>query len=471
MNSKKKGRFRGLKPVAFLLCALALGALAACSSEKPDVPEPAAFDPQEPLTICFDLDSVLDPRHYSFSQDGSSKYTGAKQRREAVEQLLEAMKAQGGPENVQVEFVEGVGDERDGQLTRLRAELMAGAGPDLFVVCQAGDGRDLFKFPEKKMEDGLFLPLDRYLEAPKFMDPGGMVQPIWDAGKSADGRQMLLPMTYDISVVAMRAEDVTLDPEKNYTLSDMLSGGTPWLTGALAHKIDEIDNTFGWNVISLAFGQLADYKKEELRFTQEDLGEILEGLLDFNQRANRGELGDLPRGVGVENPVNLPSAIQEKSWRGDDLTLAPLYGREGGVTARVIHFAGVNANAGNPAGAFWAADFLLGEDYLQSSDFGMYLWCKTLPVCQNLLQEDKPLFYQRDKKNPEVNSTWSLNEDEWRAFTALRERITDAEYPTVLDGTISQAYFDMFYSAEDEPARKKVITETYSKLKMLLGES
>ena len=89
MNSKKKGRFRGLKPVAFLLCALALGALAACSPEKPDVPEPAAFDPQEPLTICFDLDSVLDPRHYSFSQDGSSKYTGAKQRREAVEAYTE----------------------------------------------------------------------------------------------------------------------------------------------------------------------------------------------------------------------------------------------------------------------------------------------------------------------------------------------------------------------------------------------
>lgn len=457
------------KKLALFMSLLALLGLAACSRPGKEAPKPEELDPKEPLTICFDLDASFDPRHFDFDS-GQAKYTGARLRQEAVDGFLEELAAVGGPRNVQVEFLEDLGSDREGQLTRLRAELMAGEGPDLFVLRQNG-ASDLFLFPEKKMEDGLFLPLDRYLEAPKFMDPGGMVQPIWDAGKSADGRQMLLPMTYDISVVAMRAEDVTLDPEKNYTLSDMLSGGTPWLTGALAHKIDEIDNTFGWNVISLAFGQLADYKKEELRFTQEDLGEILEGLLDFNQRANRGELGDLPRGVGVENPVNLPSAIQEKSWRGDDLTLAPLYGREGGVTARVIHFAGVNANAGNPAGAFWAADFLLGEDYLQSSDFGMYLWCKTLPVCQNLLQEDKPLFYQRDKKNPEVNSTWSLNEDEWRAFTALRERITDAEYPTVLDGTISQAYFDMFYSAEDEPARKKVITETYSKLKMLLGES
>lgn len=459
----------GLETGALMACVLIWMLLAGCSQKEEPAPEPAAFDPQEPLTICFDLDSTFDPRHYSFSSDGSSKYTGAKQRREAVEQVLEAIKAQGGPENVQVEYIEGVSEDRDSQITRLRAELMAGAGPDLFVVRQAGDGRDLFKFPEKKMEDGLFLTLDRYLETARFMEPDRMVQPIWDAGKNAKGQQVLLPMTYDLSGVAMRAADVELDPEKDYTLFDMLSGGKPCLAGALAQKIDAETGALGWNIYP-AFGQLADYQKEELSFTQEELGEALEGLLAFNQKVNKGELGDLPGGVNLGNLVDLPSEIQRKSWRGDDVALVPLYGREGGVTARVVHFAGVNANAENPAGAFWAADFLLDQEVMQSSDFGTYLWCRALPVCGDLLQEDKPLTYQKDGKDPENSMLFRFDPKEWRAFTALRDQITDAEYPTVLDGTLAQAYYTMFKAA-DEPARKKVITETYSQLKMLLGES
>ena len=56
------------------------------------------------------------------------KYIGAGERESAVERLLSEMKEHNGPENVTYDFIEGQGETRDAALTRIRAELMAGAG-------------------------------------------------------------------------------------------------------------------------------------------------------------------------------------------------------------------------------------------------------------------------------------------------------------------------------------------------------
>ena len=202
-----------LRKLSALLLALLL--LPACSARRADIPKPKAFDPEEPLTICFDLDGgTTDPRHYEIDRI-TPLYTG------------------GGPRDVQVEFIEGYGSLRDGQLTHMRSELMAGKGPDLFVICQSAYS-NLFLFPEKKMEDGLFLCLDGYMDGAQFMEPDKMLTKVFDAGMASDGRRFLLPMTYSLEAAVLPSSQLDIDTEQELTFSSLLDpngglGGVLWL--------------------------------------------------------------------------------------------------------------------------------------------------------------------------------------------------------------------------------------------------
>lgn len=447
--------------VTLLICVLLC--LTACS-KPPAVPEPEEFDPSEPLTICFDLDNWLgDPRHMDLA---TGKYTGAKQRQAAVDQFLQDLKDAGGPENVQVEFIEDRGSDRDGQLTHLRAEIMAGSGPDLFVLKQTGES-DLFLFPEKKLEDGLFLALDKYMENARFMEPDKMLKPVFDAGKSADGRQFLLPMTYDIDAAVLRESWMDFDHTAPHSFEEMLDSGTKLGSVLSLWKVGEP----GYNSlieVYPALGQLADYKKESLNFTQEELGEFFDKLLEYDLKAEDGGIKS-PSGLLLGNLTNLHVDVADRVWAREPVALVPLYDRDGGVTARVNFFAGVNANTKNPAGAFWAADFLLGRDYMLDSDLYMYMWSDTLPIYTDLLGPDTHVPYIRSD-NPANDFYHGFTGQHWEAYQTLMGLITGAEFPSQLDSQLGVAYA-RYYQAEDDSAREKVVSEVYSTMRMMLGES
>lgn len=447
-----------LKRLTALLLLCALLSLTACS-QPPDLPEPEAFDPGEPLTICFDLDNPLeDSRHYTYLNETSQKYSGGRLRQEAADQFLQEMKDAGGPENVQVEFIEWLGADRDGQLTHLRAELMAGKGPDLFVIGQS-EFDNLFLFPEKKMADGLFLPLDGYMESARFMEPEGMVTAVFDAG-ICDGRRYLLPMTYHLYSAAMRTSKLELDISGDLSFDDMIESDvlSVWNT---------VENE-PFSMMEQAMGQLADYKKESLSFTEEKLREFYAKLLEYNLKLDAGEV-DRPTGLLVGDLAGLDSNINSRSWAMEPVTMVPLFSVDGTVTARVDHYAAVNANTDNPAGAFWAADFLLGRDFMQNSDLYMYMWDWCTPIYKDLMGPDTPLPYTRTKSG-ETELTRQISERHWGDYQGLIGLITDAEFPTQLDFELTVGYYD-YYRAENDSAREKVVSEVYTTMWMMLGES
>lgn len=451
-----------LRKLAALLLITALLGLGACSAPVKPAPEPEDFDPKEPLTVCFDLDNPFsDPRHYEYSGE-TVKYTGGRLRKQAVEQLLQDLKEAGGPENVEVEFIEGYGSDREGQLPRLRAEIMAGAGPDLFVLRNSGTS-DLFLFPEKKMEDGLFLALDRYMDRVQFMEPDRMIAPIFDAGRSKDGKRFLLPMTYSIEAAALRSSGLDFDPCEPRPISDLLEGEGD-LSGVLSFWVEEETGAM-WGICQ-ALGQLADYGKDSPAFTKEELSGFFAQLLEYGQRLEGGEL-IVPAGAHIVNPADLDGKTANLGWAREPAALMPLPDRDGGVTARVGFFMGVNANSKNPAGAFWAADFLLGHDYMRDSDLHMYMRNITNPIYGDLLGPGQELPYA---KKGSVELFDSISGEHWEAFQDMTAMITGAEFPTRLDGLLDQAYYD-YCQAEGSKERDKVVDEAYSQARMLLGEA
>ena len=108
------------KIVCGLLITAFLFAMYSCDNREMQVRETVKFNPEEPVTICFDLDGSIDGRHYSMNESYEFKFTGAKIREVAINKLIQDIKAQGGPENVTVEIIEGQGEEREGALTRDR---------------------------------------------------------------------------------------------------------------------------------------------------------------------------------------------------------------------------------------------------------------------------------------------------------------------------------------------------------------
>ena len=450
-----------LKKLAILMLLLALLGLAACSKPKKEAPEPEELDTQKPLTICFDLDNSppRDPRHYDFDS-GDMKYIGGRLRNKAANRFLKDLKAAGGPENVQLEFIEGNGSDRDGQLTRLRAELMAGEGPDLFVMRQSGRA-DLFLFPEKKMEDGMFLNLDKYMDTARFMEPEKMLAPVFDAGLSAEGSRFLLPMTYDLDAALMPSSYLELEPDAAPTLDDMLDLEGCFKDTLSLWKGAEDDPIL---IPHPALGVLADYKKESLSFTEEELSQFYQKLLDYEDRAGPGETAN---GILLYSLAAILSN-EERALAREPVTLVPLYDKDGGITARVGVFAGVNANSKNPAGAFFAADFLLGHDYMRDSDIHMYMWNDTLPIYGDLLGPGQELPYTRTGGGGDL--FLGLDGNYWEAFTGLTQRITQVQFPTRLDGEIDKGYLDYCRAADDQ-GRDKAVHEAYTTMRMLLGEA
>lgn len=443
-----------------LLCALFAG----CQQKEPVV-EVAEFDPQEPVTVCFDLDGSYDERHFTVDESsGQTQFTGDNARKSAVEQLLKEIKESGGPENVTYEFIEDRGEDREGALTRLRTEIMGGGGPDVFVISQQGFGNDLFKFVEKKMEEKIFLPLDGYMEQAQFMDPVGMNQAVLSGGRNSKGQQMVIPLRYNFPATMLPAEETKLDLSQAHSLADMLDGSDPALTEVLASwwNPDPEWGGFNWGV-SEVLGKRADYAKEKLLLSQEEFRETVKQLCQFAQGAEEGS------GLSMTWIWKFRPLDKSISWRKDPVAIVPLYNVQGGVTAKIEKFAAVNRNAQNPAGAFWVVDYMLGEEQFQDADIHRYMNSYSLPIYDGLMKESAMLPYLKDNGERDPDNFIYYDDQDWQAVDAARGQITSAEFPTELDKEIDSLIQNVVSAPQDQ--RDKLIDECYRKLEMLIGEA
>ena len=237
---------------------------------------------------------------------------------------------------------------------------MAGKGPDVFV-CLSGFGahyfendtgfcfeESLFRFPQQAMERNMFLPLDDYIEKAQFMEWDKLTPIVMEAGKNEHG-QLLLPMTYTMPLGYYRSADVEYRLEDtSLTWDDMLSGGPETLLQAA--NISESHQ-------SAALAPIADYEKDQLALTEEELLEYVTSRMDA-----RGRLGemDLPEcSNGLLHPNNW---FDEENGASDELTLVPVFSRSGGYYAVITSFAGINVNTKRPDDAFFVVDYIMSKD-------------------------------------------------------------------------------------------------------------
>ncbi len=305
--------------------------------------------------------------------------------------------------------------DRDNIMTRVRTEIMAGKGPDLFLCSHrlygynAGpDDMPFFKFPVQAMSNRIFLPLDDYIEEAGNIDWDSMQPVVMEAGRNQEGQQ-IVPLSYTFETAIF---DGSYTPEAKFpmTWQQMTEDPDPNIRAASYGHM--------YNII----GELADYSKDAPAFTEEELLGWVTKQYDIWQTVPK-EYRDVKC---IMMDQGYLSDLDENFSLGgkEEYTMIPLCNISGGVTANITTFAAINRNARYPDEAFKVIEYLLDPEVQQTST--LFQFCtQGLPVYTGTGNSDTP-----------SGSRWQMNEANYKAVTEIQEMINVANFPGPVDAGV-----------------------------------
>ena len=381
-----------------------------------------------------------------------------------VEEILKMVAERGGPTDIEVEMMPSQPEERQAELNRLRVELMAGGGPDVFLTTSveptySGQNQALFQFPEQAMRRGFFLKLDEYIENAQFMEWKKLNPVVMDAGRTEEG-QFLLPLVYYFPMAFFLADDVDPYPVTT-TWSDIAAGNDPVLNTLMEPQYDSEGRKdwCGTGYFSLTWKNLADYDSGELLISEEDLLQRAKEALALGEK-DTTELRHFFSIMTRElfSPSGQQLTFDAERYQGitptDPVTMIPLYCDGGGAVVPVRAYTGINAATERPEDAFFVADVLLSEEFQGKSWLSM-AWGRCIPVCDEL--------------------TGVMLAPVLEAYLEARSQITSARIATPLDAKINSVMLEYQWMLEDGEATgealEKLISDAYREMKQMLDES
>ena len=448
---------------AVVAVALLVAAVSACTFSGGQEAETG------PLRIC--IDTGFHSR--SDSVPASDVNNGAKFLTQMVASHLDMDVG-----DIELEIIPKGGTERKTALTRIRTEIMSGEGPDVFL-CSTVDTSAygssetvLFPFPERAMADGLFLPLDYYLEKAEYMEPNKMLPAAMEAGKTENG-QMILPISFTMWMTAYKAEDAQL-PAAGTTFAEVVASNDPILKSTLAYTC-QYDNRFRCSFPYL-FTRIADYKTGELTFTEKDLYQM---ILDA-ETLEKQKQTELPSHFSEQ--LTLDTYILQSS--GEDLrqgihgsteqTMLPLYNIDGGATALICSFGAVNANTKRPKSAFLVLDYFLSPYMHRNSELYAFFCEDALPVHMEMGEERDVVKTGGPAIKPyRIKNCTTFESQTFSAYSSAREQISFARFNTALDQELMKLSVNCAWKlmTPNEETMRKNISDAYTKMQRLLDES
>lgn len=443
-----------MKKLALLLtvCLLAWSALAGCQTqETPQSPEPSGSEASasstaqegDPVVLCIED---------SFEQDAY--------------ELENYLKATGVETEYEFLVLPNNTEDRETELTRLRTEIMAGEGPDAFIldatvpgtVTDSGEPLEaLFPNVEKSMYSHLFLDLEDMAQSSEIIDLESCNQTVMGVGVTGEGR-FLLPLTYTFSGLILDPS-ILNDPAYVFTtLDELLQSDEEALKGIMA-----------WGTFRLfpdCLGLLADYTDQNLLVTQDSLQQAIEQADAFSafQDETYSQSPALYQGGG-----RFISANHLMSLAREDMEYAvlPIPNPQGGVTVAVTFYAAINANAAHPQEAFDFIELLYSPELVTQQGFevnGMHYGTMfdygdngflAIPVKDRLL-----LQYAEDS---------GLLPGTLASFQGALDRIDSAKVYSDLDLAIYQMYSTWHFERPEETL-EELVDRTVSTMEMTLAE-
>ena len=323
------------------------------------------------------------------------------------------------------------------KIAEIRTEIMAGDGPDLFIIRVPSytvipEDRPeslLFSNPEKAMYSDIFLPLDSYLEEFEYLDIDNCNQAILKAGQTEEG-QMLLPLLYDYEACLFPVEENEESSSYPRSFEEILWNEQMRVA---IHKQNSIIAFFS------SLGSYADYKNEELLVSKEDIKKTFELGLTRESSWNAVEL----------NHVSfLDADLKHKSESYNIYAVPNIYG---GVTGRIQTSAGINKNTrvADEAASFLDTYCEIFSTSAVASANGMFIEFSDQII--NNLRTD------------------SISEENIEDMIRMNNSITDVRFYSMWDYYIADTFWKQYYGAQD-PTLEAAIDEIYNKMQMQMKE-
>lgn len=400
---------------------------------------------------------------------------------------FEGVVERAGIENVVFEFMPKEGVERETAIDRIRTEIMSGKGPDVFLIACDGSrlygnytDMALFQIPEKAMESGLFLPLDEYIETAEHAEWDRFLPQIMEAGRTDEG-QVFIPLSYTTRAALYRKSEFEHTPSKDMTWQQMLEDETLHDTAAVLSDGGELIDS-GRKVYTTQFhpdftlGDLADYKNEELLFTEEELHRRVEECLELydyslNEKLYE-ETGRSERYLGLKfNGLIFEDDLANGLTREDTFTMVPLYSDDGGVTAQIMAYAAINRNTRRPEDAFTVIDLLLKTNYQQASiifNFWILSDDGGASIHEGLMSKDYPMWTPGSRQVPGMD--WYMSDENFAAFCNVRESITNVQYLGALNSILHEMMMDCYIAKSLGNDYTDIVSKAYNTMRLMVSE-
>ncbi len=433
------------------------------------------------------------------------------------------------PDTLEIEFLPTEEAERTVRIQALRTEIMAGGGPDVFLMTcnfsgwQSGQGvyrpnlgawfdepfeQDrLFPDVEKAMRSRLFLPLDNYFQKAKYFDPDMILPAVLEAGKTDEG-QMVLPITFTFPIAVYQKDIIQSQGEFPISWQEAVDGSN--------RAAQKAYGVAAWSQFSDIFSGLIDSSGWELAMTKEALlqkvkeamelydpelvsriqkdRELLPKFLEYDDYINYAEKSISPypaeqfegflseRSIDYNNLSFWSPGFYDCRWNAKECsqTVKPIYNTDGGVTAGITTYACINRNTKYPKEAFQALDTLFCTDVQNGNgsteeewpeiNFVVYDFMNSYGVpARNDLMKDNNFSFQQEFLS-RVGITPGPNAEVFSEYTALRNEVTHARFYGTLDQEL-QTMYEACLEAESDEEIEKIVAKAYDTMLMILAES
>lgn len=330
------------------------------------------------------------------------------------------------------------GEEASKQkVQEIREAIVSGGGPDLFLAESPNPAWSepktvLFSDPEKEMEQGTFLSLEPYLE---YFDTRLLDERILVEGRTRE-EQMVLLMTYDYFLYAFDAEDLPQNKKLPESWEELIGQEEKAIrqTAGQRSGIQFFD----------IFGQLADYKKGELLLSEYQLREALDEAAEFGSASLKMDWK--MRDTGVVSLNTIERIAGEKA----EHTLFAFPNGEGGVTANITLYAGINKNTKQPKKAVSFLSLLYSEEILSGKGIAID---GRMEGCSVKFPQGVSVYEQDLEKRMR-----SLSKEDQEQMRKIQKKITAVRFCSELDGKLNTLLAE--YSAQSDEKQKDALIET-----------
>lgn len=292
--------------------------------------------------------------------------------------------------NVVIEQLPKSGEERGIMMERIRAESMAGDGPDVLLLPTSGTweladsivsfGGTLISDVNHAMYNGIFADISEYYDADVELGKENLVTAVMDAGVVGDKR-FVLPLRYDMPVAYV---DLKLLEEAGFT-TDIFNGSVTELWDAISQSGNsKVAAAAHYRCIYTSllnfFPALIDYQDQEVLLSQDDLVKFIQSYQSL--RATQGSMGFSAGSFAnlysytmgetswinsgyCMNVIDMDCAIQTKgiaTAEGVELGMFPLRAIDGSLVAEVTYYGAVSAGSEHPDIAYDFLRYFLSED-------------------------------------------------------------------------------------------------------------